>query len=152
MIIDSNKAKLFEIMHKVNPDFKKLNEGYISSEDDFNFSVRLTNSSFYNFNNFSTDYDVDIVDSDITINWSLRFWLNQSGIENMIVNVKDINGYYNVQQYDKHSDQLLGETQKNVNEIEWKFITSEGNISFNGTLYIKDLTFDVDNKTCTLRF
>lgn len=129
-----------------------LNEATIMSDDRFTFKQRLNNSYFLNYDSFTSEFDSDIAESDIIVTWKVSFWLNQFGIENLIIDVERVDGTFLLQMYDKHTDQLKQETPKNINEYEWKFIVGDAVIVKGKSLYIQELQFDFKNKTCSVGF
>lgn len=131
---------------------KYLKEGYVVSDDKFIFNERLTNSSFYNYDSFNSEYDSDIVESDVIITWKVSFWLNQMGIENLVIDIQKIEGTYMLQLFDKQSEELKHETLKNIEEIEWKFVISDASLTKGGSLYVSSLDFDFKTKTCNVGF
>jgi hypothetical protein len=146
----------------INEEIKNfLNESAVVNSEDFSFKtvinmfdqrsgkVRLF---FDNYENFSNDYDVDITNAVITVNWKVGFWTNDFGIENFFVNVDSLEGAYMLEMRDKHTDEVVQETQKNINDVQWKFETDEAMIMTNGNLYAKDLMFDFKTNMCTLGF
>jgi len=143
-----------KISNIITDEIKKiLNESYIVSDDKFKFKQKLTNSLFYNYENFTTEFDSNVTESDIVVTWEISFWLNQMGIENFIIDVENVDGTFKLQLFDKHSDELKQETDKNIGDFEWKFIINENAALIRGkSLYINDLTFDFKNKTCTVKF
>jgi hypothetical protein len=138
----------------INEEIKKvLNEAYVVTDDRFNFKQQLTNSLFYNYESFNSEFDSDVTESNIIVTWKVSFWLNQMGIENFIVDVEKLEGTFKLELRDKHSDELQQETDKNINEFEWKFIIDEDAALIKGkSFYISDLTFDFKNKICTIGF
>ena len=75
--------KLSNIIHE---EIKKiLNEAYSFENKNFQFRQEIKNSSFYNFEGFSSDFDTNILESDIFITWHIAFWLNETGVQNFIV-------------------------------------------------------------------
>jgi len=133
------------------------NEVNQSKNQTFNFTQRLNNSLFYNFHTFTNDFEVDVTQSDIIINWDISFWMNKSGIENFIINSDNwsVNGVYLLQLYDKQSDELKQESQKNIQDIKWKFGIEDdlnAGIMVNGSFYISQLTFDFENQNCYVSF
>ncbi len=131
---------------------KILNEGYVMSDDRFVFHQRLNNSSFFNYESFTTEYDSDVTESDIVVTWKVSFWLNQSGIENLIIDVEKVEGWFNLQMFDKHTDEMGQETQKNIQDFEWKFVLDDAQLIKGGALYISELEFDFKSKVCGVKF
>ena len=129
-----------------------LNEAYVFTNDNFSFRQQLNNSKFYNYQSFSTDFDTEITESNIIMNWKVSFWLNDSGIENFIIDPEKVEGTFNIQFYDKHTDEMKQETEKRIDEYEWKFIVNEANLIKGGSLYVSDLDFNFENNTCTVNF
>jgi hypothetical protein len=137
----------------VENEIKKfLNEGYVMNDDRFTFKQRLNNSVFLNYETFTSDFDSKIAESDIVVTWKVSFWLNQSGIENIITNIENLEGIFNVQMYDKHTDELKQESQKNIKEIEWKYVFDEFSLTKGGSLYISALEFDFNTNICKIKF
>lgn len=64
-----------------------LNETHIMEDDNFKFRQQIENPKFQNYDSFSGDYDININKSNIVVNWSIKFWLNQSGVENFFIDV-----------------------------------------------------------------
>lgn len=128
-----------------------LNEAYVMSDDRFHFNERLTNSTFYNYESFTTEFDSDIIQSDIVVTWKVSFWLNQMGIENLIIDIEKVEGTYILQLFDKHTDERKQETQKNIQEVDWKFVIEEANLIKGGSLYISELEFDFKTNTCSVK-
>lgn len=142
-----------EILGVVDNEVRKfITEGYVMEHDNFKFRQELTNSSFYNFKNFSNDFDVDISESDIFVNWRIGFWLNDNGIENFLVKVDSVEGSYKVMLFNKQTDEVEQENDKNIADEPWKFQIYEAMLKLNDTLYIKSLDFDFQTKICTVTF
>jgi hypothetical protein len=131
---------------------KFLNEAFIMNDDRFKFRQRLNNSSFFNYDSFTTEFDTDIVQSDITVSWTVSFWLNNFGIENFIIDVESVEGTFNLQLIDRQTDQVKQDSPKNINDFEWKYIISDANLAKSSSLYITELDFDFRNKTCSVKF
>lgn len=132
---------------------KFLNESNIVSDDRFRFKQRINNASFYGYEVFTTEFDSDITESDIVVNWRISFGLNIAGIENFIIDVEGVEGNFLLQLFDKHTDELKQESPKNIDEYQWKYIINgDAAIQKGGSLYINNLSFDFKNKTCTIIF
>lgn len=130
-----------------------LNEGYVLTDDRFTFTQKLQNSYFYGFNSFSSQYDSDIIGSDVNVTWKVSFWLNQMGIENFIVDIEKIEGIFYINYTDKQTDEIVQENiQKNINDFEWKFILNNPILVKGSSLYISELEFDFKDKTCNVKF
>lgn len=129
-----------------------LNEAFIMSDDRFHFRQRLNNSLFYGYELFTNDYDTDVTESDIIVTWKVSFWLNNMGIENLVVDVEKVEGAFTLKLLDKQTDELIEETPKNIQDFEWKFVVGDANLAKGGALYISDLTFDFKSKTCQVAF
>jgi hypothetical protein len=150
----NTKELLFEMMGKVNPEFKKkqLNESYVMKDDRFSFRQRINNSTFFNYEGFTSEFDSDITQSDIIVNWKISFWLNDSGVENLIIDVDSVEGTYTLEQYNKQSGELEQSIDKNIADVEWKFIVDNASLSKGGSLYISTLDFDFSKQTCDVSF
>lgn len=129
-----------------------MNEATIMSDDRFHFKQQIQSPSFYSYESFTNDYDIDIPESNIIINWSISFWLNPTGVGKLIVDVENVDGFFTIQYYDKISGELKQENQKDIKEFQWKFIINDAIIAKDGSLYVTDLAFDFKNKTCQVTF
>lgn len=129
-----------------------LNEAYVFEGDNFKFQQRINNSMFYNYAGFSTDYDLDINESNILINWHIVFWLNQYGIENFNIIVDSVEGTYKIQYLNKQTDVQEQEVEKNIADIKWKFVVGNANLELGSGLYVNGLTFDFKTNTCNVEF
>lgn len=129
-----------------------LKEGYVMEHDNFKFKQNIENPSFFNFQSFSTDFDVDVIESDIYINWRIGFWLNEMGVENFMVQADSVEGTYKVELRDKQSDEVSQEIDKNITETAWNFQILEAKLELGSTLYIENLTFDFATNTCNVEF
>jgi hypothetical protein len=154
---DKNKLRNLKkgVGDVINEEIQKflIKESYIMAGDNFNFKQQVKNVFFYNYSSFSTDYDVDVVNSNIVLTWQVSFWLNDMGIENFIIDAQKVEGVYVMDLYDKQTDELKQQTQKNIAETEWKFVIQDDvAITLGKSLYVKDLDFDFKNQTCTVNF
>ena len=133
-----------------------LKEGYVMNHENFQFrqNVDNTNVNLYNYESFSGDYDVNITDSNVFVKWNIKFWLNESGVENFIVEVTGVEGMYHIEMYDKQSDKMVQETEKDINEVKspWKFLVAEATLTKGGSLYVNDLMFDFAKGECQVTF
>lgn len=129
-----------------------LNEAYVFEGDNFKFQQRINKSMFYNYEGFSTDYDLNIDESDILVNWHLVFWLNQYGIENFNAIIDSVEGTYKIQYLNKQTDVQEQEVDKNISDIKWKFVVNNVNLETGNGLYINGLTFDFKTNTCDVEF
>ena len=142
-----------EIINIIKEEFKKiLKEGYVMEHENFKFHQEIKNSSFYNYDNFSNDFDVDINESNIIINWKIGFWLNNMGVENFIVKVDSVEGTYKVILLDKQTDEVSQEIDKNIADEPWKFQITDATLKLNDSLYIDSLDFDFKTKICSVTF
>lgn len=136
----------------INEELALLNESFILDNDNFMFKQIITNSIFNNYKKLSTDYDINITQSNITVYWKIKFWLNDYGIENLIVEIDKVEGSYNLEMRDFQSDELINNINKNINEISWNFQTTNVVISAGDSLYIKTVSFDFANNMCVIGF
>lgn len=153
-VVDVNGTNLYNTVDDVvNEEVQKfLNESYTMEHENFKFVQRMKNSSFYNYDTFSKDFDVDINESDIVISWHISFWLNDSGVENFMVNIDGVTGAYRVGLLNKQTDELEQENDKDIAEFQWKFIVDDATLYLGKTLYISTLDFDFKTKTCRVTF
>ena len=129
-----------------------LKEGYVMEHDNFKFKQKIENPSFFHFQSFSNDYDVNIIESDIYVNWRIGFWLNNMGVENFLVQADSVEGTYKVELRDKQSDEVSQELDKNIAENNWRFQILDANLILGGFLYIENLTFDFATQICNVEF
>ncbi|RLF57083.1 MAG: hypothetical protein DRN27_08450 [Thermoplasmata archaeon] len=129
-----------------------LNEGYVMEHDNFKFRQKVESPSFYNYQNFSNDFDIDITETDIVVNWRIGFWLNDMGVENFLVQADSVEGTYKVALLDKQSDEVSQENDKNIAEIPWKFQVYDAKLKLRDSLYVESLDFDFETKVCTVTF
>lgn len=142
-----------EIKNIIKEEFQKiLKEGYMMEHDNFKFRQEIKNSSFYNYENFSNDFDVDINESQIIVNWRIGFWLNDSGIEKFIIKADSVEGTYNVVLRDKQTDEISQEDNKNISEIPWKFKIYDATLKLGDVLFVNKLNFDFKTKICIVAF
>ena len=135
---------------------KIINEEILSHNERtpiFRFTAKSEkNPSFYNFQPHSNDYDVDITESDISVTWRTSFWLTDNGIENFKIEIESVQGTYHVELYDKQTDELAQENDRDISEIPWKFQVEEAPLNAGGALYVVDLDFDFKTKVCLVDF
>jgi hypothetical protein len=129
-----------------------LNEAYSMEHENFRFRQRVRDSWFNNYKGFSTDYDTDITESDIIINWHIIFWLNDFGVENFVVSIDGVEGIYRVQLLNKQTDEIEQEVDKDISEIKWKFEVDDAVLQLNGSLYVTGLNFDFKTNICKVQF
>jgi len=153
-VVDINGNNLYNTVDNViNEEVENfLNESYTMEHENFKFRQEIKNSSFYNFETFSNDFDVDITESDIIVNWHIAFWLNDFGIEHFIVDVDGVEGTYKVDLLNKQTDELEQENNKDIAEFPWKFRIDEATLYLSKTLYINTLEFDFKTKICKVTF
>ncbi len=142
-----------KINNIIQEELKKfLKEGYVMEHENFKFRQEIKNAGFYNYENFSNDYDVDITESQIFINWRIGFWLNDMGVENFIVQADSVDGTYKVNLLDKQTDEVNQEINKNIAEIPWRFQVDEAALYLGKTLYVEHIDFDFKAKICRVKF
>lgn len=129
-----------------------INEGFVVKDNRFRFKEVLNNSLFYSYDSFSTDYDLDVTDSNITITWNVSFSLNEMGIENFSIEVESLEGTYNLEYRSKQTDAVEQEIEKNINDNQWKFQIDDTALNLGGSMYVMDLVFDFKNNVCTVGF
>ena len=155
-----------KINNIVNEEFQKLiNEGYPMQHENFMFRQEIVPPTetgnetgnqpmaiFYNYQNFSNDYDVEIDDYGIVINWSIGFSLDDRGVEVFYVQGNSVEGTYNVILRDKHTDEESQKMDKNIAETPWKFQITDAKLHLHKSLYVDSLNFDFQSKICTITF
>lgn len=148
------------ITRMVQEEFNYMMNEIDSSKNKFSFGVRFIMSQtnprryfdFLNYKTFTTQYDTDIINYDIIVNWSAYFKLNQAGFENFIIDVEGVKGLFTVEMRDLHSDEVVSEEEKNIEDFDWKYIVDDANLTKGSSLYIHHLTFDFKQKSCTVVF
>lgn len=137
----------------INEEIQKfLNESRSYEGDEFKFRTKINNASFYGYEGFSSDYDIEIYESNINISWHLGFWLNDMGVENLSIHVDSVDGTFTLEMRDKHSDEVVQETLKNINETKWIFEIENGSINKGHSLYPQSISFDFKSKKCEVDF
>lgn len=130
-----------------------LNETYVLKDDKFKFKTLVQNTTFQNYDGFTNEFDVNVSESNIILTWRISFWLNEQGIESFIINADGVEGQYKLDYYNKHSDALEQQNQKEISENNWKFIVDQGAmLQQNISLYPTSLDFDYKTNTCTVKF
>ena len=145
-----NKINIDNLINEEISDF--LNESISMAHENFKFSQEFNNSTFQNYEGFSNDYDLNIEKSNVKINWHIVFWLNDYGVENFIVVGDTVEGTYTLNYNNKQTDAVDQTNDKDISEIEWKFVVNEATLSLNGGLYVNSLNFDFKDNTCTISF
>jgi len=142
-----------KIKNILNEEIRQfIKESYTMEHENFKFRQEIRNSSFYNYDAFSTDFDVDINESDISVNWHIAFWLNDAGIEHFIIEVDSVDGIYRVGLLNKQTDEVEQEDDKNIAEFPWKFVVEDTALYLGKTLYVETLDFDFKTKVCRVTF
>lgn len=143
--------KINEIIN--NEIVNYINEGVIE-DDRFKFIDRfnINDVEFNNYESINTEHDINFINADISINWYLNFWVNQQGLENITPIIDGFNGMFVIESRDKISDEKINQTQKDINDYDWKPVIGEYIINKNDGLYISKLSFDFKNKTCIINF
>lgn len=129
-----------------------LKEGYVMEHDNFKFRQVIEKTSFYNFQSFSNDFDVNVTESEILINWRIGFWLNDQGVENFLVQADSVEGTYHMELKNKQSDEVEQDLDKNIGEIPWRFQVNPTTLKMGDGLYIDSLEFDFQSKICSVNF
>jgi hypothetical protein len=121
------------------------------TDDNLRFQQKVVNVKYLNYETISNEHDSNITDTNIFITWRIGFNLNEFGVENFIINIEEVNGYFNIALRDKQSDELLQETSKDINEFNWSF-KIEAVLNKGGSLYVNELIFDFKNQICHVKF
>ena len=147
------KISMNDIIKEEVQKFAEEKPRVATTNNDFRFVQQVPKVFFYNYSSFSTDYDVDVKESNIVVTWQVSFWVNSSGIQKFIIEGKKVEGSYNIELYDQQSYELKQQTQKNIQDDQWKFIVDDDVVlTMDRPLNVKDLEFDFKNKTCSLSF
>jgi len=135
----------------IKEEIQKFASEDSSNKDKFQFR-QVVNADFYNYDTFSSDYDTDIATIPITVNWGLKFTLNDKGVQKFDVVINSVEGIYVLDMLDKQTDQSVQKSNKNIAEINWKFNIIDIEVVVGMGLYISDLDFDFKNKICAVTF
>ena len=114
--------------------------------------VQLVNADYYNYEGFTSDFDSGIDRSKITIYWGISFMVNPEGVYKFSVEVDKVEGQYLLQMFDKHTDELMQETPKNIAETKWRFQIDDFVLENNGFLFVRELSFDFKTNVCEVTF
>ena len=124
-----------------------------ASNNDFQFVQQVPNVSFYNYSSFSNDFDVDVKESNIVLTWHIVFVVDSKGINKFIIEGQKVEGPYSIELYDPHTYELKQQTQKNIQDDQWKFIIADDLvIAPNVPLTVKKMEFDFKDKICKFSF
>lgn len=129
-----------------------LNEGYSFENESLRFRDAVREPSFFNYDSISNDYDVTIKNPNMIINWRIGFQLNQQGIEKVIPYIDSIEGTYEVDLHDLHSDELVQYDTKNISEVSWNFSIENFEFTLETPIYVESVKFDFESRTCTVNF
>jgi hypothetical protein len=110
------------------------------------------NAEFHNYEGFTTDFDTKAIPAKITVFWGVSFMVNPEGISTFNVEVEKVEGQYMLQMFDKHTDEMMQETPKNIAETKWQFKVDEVMIEQGGFLFVRELHFDFKNNLCEVVF
>jgi hypothetical protein len=155
-VVDINGKNIYHRYDKINEiineEFQNfLSESSVFKDERLHFSS-FVDADFYNYQYFSSDYEADINRTKIMISWSVNLWVNRYGIESFNVEIDKVEGIYVLNLYDKQSDELVQETEKNVSEIQWNFQIENVSIALSSGLYVNELDFDFKNQICRVSF
>jgi hypothetical protein len=110
------------------------------------------NAMFNNFEAFTSDFDTGIDSTKITVFWNVNFLVNPEGIYKFNVEIEKVEGQYILKMYDKHTDELMQETPKNITDTKWQFQIEEVTLEQGGFLFARELEFDFKTNICTVVF
>lgn len=142
-------SKLSNIIQEELLNF--LNEATLVKDNNLNFA-QTVDADFYNFESFTTEYDTGIDRAPINIYWGIQFLANDNGVQEFKINIDKVDGIYNMQFFDKHTDELMQEAQKNIADTPWKFKIDEFALQLGGSLYVRHLIFDFKSNICEVTF
>ena len=131
-----------------------LSEGFVFNDEKnvFKFVQNVKNVTFNNYSSFSSEFDTDITESDLWVNWSAGFWLNENGFQNFLIEIEKIRGEFIVEMYNRQTDKEEQSIPKEISEIPWKFVVDGAVLPKDGTLYISALIFNFEDNMCTVTF
>lgn len=128
-----------------------LNEATLIKDNNLKF-VQVVNADFYNFEPYRTELDTNIERTKITVYWGLSFLANTEGIQEFKIEIEKVEGVYNLQFFDKQTDELMQEAPKNIADTPWRFHVADAVLQLGSGLYAKRLDFDFKNNVCQLMF
>jgi hypothetical protein len=114
--------------------------------------VSVVNADFHNYEGFTADFDTSVDRSKIRVYWSVNFLVNPEGIYKFNVEVERVEGQYILKMFDKHTDEQMQETPKNIADTKWRFQIDEVAIEQAGFLFVRELEFDFKNNLCIVTF
>jgi hypothetical protein len=132
-----------------------LSEGYTLDDERFKFKEEnVQYVEFVNYESFSDQYDVEVLKRNISVDWKIRFWLNDAGIENIFIEIEKVEGEYTVNMLDRFSGDVVSSTNHIVADNNWDYQINTTEIEFNqsDTLYVGIVQFDFKNKTIIINF
>jgi hypothetical protein len=129
-----------------------LNEGHSFENESLRFRDIVREPTFINYDSISNDYDVTINNPNLIINWHVGFQLNPQGIEKIIPFIDNVEGTYQVEFHDIHSDELVQHDDKNIAEIKWNFSIEPFQFTIDNPIYVESVKFDFESRTCTVYF
>jgi hypothetical protein len=112
----------------------------------------VVNATYSNYEGFTADFDTKIDTSKIIAHWSVNFLVNPEGIYKFNVEVERVEGQFILRLYDKHTDELMQETPKNIADTKWRFQIDEVAVEQGGFLFVRDLEFDFKTNICDVVF
>lgn len=129
-----------------------LSESYVMKDERFKFKQNVRNASYYNYASFTQEFDTDITESDLWVAWSVAFWLNENGIENLNIEIENVSGQFVLEMFNKQTDKEEQKLPKEISEYPWKFIIDQASLDKGGSLYISGMDFDFETNMCTVTF
>jgi len=137
----------------INEELERvINQPFGVEPDDLIFKQQIVNSSFFNYDNFSKNYDVDVIQSNIFITWHIAFLINANSIIKFEPKIDKVEGLYRVDFRDKQTDELVQQTDKNISDLPWKFDIVDAILHIGEGLYIEELNFDFSKNICSVSF
>ena len=148
--------KAFKFMKKINQiineEISILNENISFEPEQLLFNQLVTNPGFYNFDDVYDNYDEQVVNSNIGIQWRLGFDIQESGIKNIIPYIINVYGDYDIELRDIHSDELIQRIAKDISEIKWEFKIENFILSPDKPTYVDSVSFDMKTRICEVDF
>ena len=141
------KEELKDMVREANP----APASTLVKDDRLRFTSAV-NANFQNYESFTADFDTRVNPSKITVHWGVNFLVNPEGIHRFSVEVESVEGAFILLMYDKHTDELMQETPKNIAETKWQFQVNEVLVEQEGFVYIRELDFDFKTNICEVIF
>ena len=130
-----------------------INEGHVFDDTNFMFKDKIRNCEFAGYESYSKEHSVETGEYNISVKWKVNFWLNDSGIENFIINILGVEGDYLVVYTSKLNGEESNRSTNNISDTAWQYtIDGTPELKLKESLYADSVVFDFRNKNCIIKF